>query len=41
VHVMPPPKYLWMHHDAKLSNVELDVLKEWAYAQAKRSSRQN
>jgi hypothetical protein len=36
VHVMPPPKYLWMHHDAKLSNVELDVLKEWAYAQAKR-----
>jgi len=30
VHVMPPPKYLWMHHDAKLSNAELDVLKRWA-----------
>ena len=30
VHVMPPPKYLWMHHDAKLSNAELDLLKGWA-----------
>ena len=29
--VMPPPKYLWIHHDAKLSNAELDVLKEWAH----------
>ena len=31
LNVMPPPKYLWMHHDAKLSNAELDVLKEWAH----------
>jgi hypothetical protein len=30
VHVMPPPKYLWIHHDAKLSDADLDVLKEWA-----------
>jgi len=30
IHVMPPPKYLWMHHEAKLSSVELDVLEEWA-----------
>ena len=30
IHVMPPPKYLWMHHEAKLSNAELDVLEEWA-----------
>jgi len=30
VHVMPPPKYLWMHHDAKLSNADLEVLKGWA-----------
>ena len=30
IHVMPPPRYLWMHHDAKLSNAELDVLKGWA-----------
>jgi len=26
-----PPKYLWMHHDAKLSSAELDALKEWAH----------
>jgi Haem-binding domain len=30
VHVMPPPKYLWMHHNAKLSSAELDVLRGWA-----------
>jgi len=30
IHVMPPPRYLWMHRDAKLSNAELDVLKGWA-----------
>ena len=30
VNVMPPPKYLWMHHDAKLSNADLDVLNAWA-----------
>ena len=41
VQVMPPPKYLWMHHDAKLSNAEVDILKDWAHAQAERSVRQN
>jgi len=30
IHVMPPPRYLWMHRDAKLYNAELDVLKGWA-----------
>jgi hypothetical protein len=30
LHMMPPSKYLWMHHDAKLSNAELDVLDGWA-----------
>jgi cytochrome c len=30
IHVMPPPKYLWIHRDAKLSAGELEVLKEWA-----------
>ncbi|HTM14938.1 MAG TPA: heme-binding domain-containing protein [Bryobacteraceae bacterium] len=30
VEVMPPPGYLWMHRDAKLSTDELNVLKEWA-----------
>ena len=33
--VMPPRKYLWMHHDATLSDAELDVLNEWAHAQGK------
>lgn len=31
VNVMPPPGYLWMHPDVKLSNDELNVLKEWAH----------
>jgi hypothetical protein len=30
LHIMPPAKYLWMHHDAKLSSAELDVLRGWA-----------
>ena len=30
VRLMPPPKYLWMHHDAKLTNAQLDLLKGWA-----------
>jgi hypothetical protein len=33
-HVMPPPKYLWMHHDARLSSADLDVLKDWALRQS-------
>lgn len=28
--VMPPPKYLWMHRDARLSSADLEVLKEWS-----------
>ena len=28
--VMPPPKYLWMHRDARLSSADLETLKEWA-----------
>jgi cytochrome c len=39
-HVMPPPKYLWMHHDAKLSNADLDTLKDWALHQQKSSTLQ-
>lgn len=34
--VMPPRKYVWMHGDAKLSDAELKVLKEWALTEAKR-----
>jgi hypothetical protein len=34
-HLMPPPKYLWLHPDARLSNADLEVLAEWARHQAK------
>lgn len=33
--VMPPPKYLWMHRDARLSSADLEVLKEWARSRPK------
>jgi len=29
-HIMPPPRYAWMHSSARLSDAELDLLKEWA-----------
>jgi Haem-binding domain len=28
--VMPPPKYVWMHGSAKLSDAEIEVLRAWA-----------
>src|SRR5262249_62117807 len=28
--VMPPPRYLWMHRNARLSNTDLELLKAWA-----------
>ena len=34
-HVMPPPKYVWMHSDAKVSDEELTLLKEWALTESK------
>ena len=34
-HIMPPPEYVWMHSDAKLSDAELNVLKEWALTERK------
>ena len=36
--VMPPPKYVWMHGNAKLSDAELKALKDWALAETKASS---
>lgn len=35
--VMPPPRYLWMHRDARLSAADLDTLKEWARSRPKDS----
>ena len=32
-HVMPPAKYVWVHHQARLSAAELDSLKAWALAE--------
>jgi hypothetical protein len=28
--VMPPPRYLWIHRNARLSNTDLELLKAWA-----------
>ena len=36
--LMPPPKYVWMHSQARLSAVELKLLKEWQIAERKPSS---
>jgi hypothetical protein len=36
--IMPPPKYVWMHGNTKLSDGELKVLQEWALAKIKMSS---
>lgn len=29
-HLMPPPKYVWMHRDGRLSSDELELIKAWA-----------
>jgi len=29
-HVMPPPRYLWMHRNARLSDTDVESLKSWA-----------
>jgi hypothetical protein len=31
-HLMPPPKYVWMHRDARLSSDEIELVKAWALA---------
>jgi len=33
--LMPPPKYVWMHSQARLSAAELKLLKEWQIAERK------
>jgi cytochrome c553 len=30
--LMPPPKYVWMHRDARLSSDELELVKAWTLA---------
>jgi hypothetical protein len=31
-HQMPPAKYVWMHHEARLSSDEIQLVKAWAFA---------
>ncbi len=33
--LMPPPKYVWLHGNSKLSDADLEVIREWAFAGAK------
>jgi hypothetical protein len=30
--IMPPPKYVWIHGNSKLSDADLKVLQAWALA---------
>ena len=34
-HHMPPPKYVWMHSDARLSSDEIELVKAWALSKHK------
>jgi hypothetical protein len=31
-HLMPPPKYLWIHREARLSSDEMKSIRAWAFA---------
>jgi len=33
--LMPPPTYVWMHRNAKLSDADLKELEEWAISKTK------
>ena len=35
---MPPPRYLWMHREARLSKEELALVKAWAFTKIIRSN---
>ena len=39
--LMPPPKYVWMHGNAKLSDADLKELERWALAATRASSQRN
>jgi uncharacterized membrane protein len=39
-HVMPPPKYVWLHPEARLSSDELELVKAWALAKDKTAKKQ-
>jgi len=33
--LMPPPKFVWMHSNAKLSDADLKELEEWTIAETR------
>ena len=39
-HIMPPPKYVWMHREARLSSDELELIRAWAFAAQKTVKKQ-
>jgi hypothetical protein len=40
-HVMPPPMYVRMHREARLSSDELELVRTWVLAEQKTAARQN
>jgi hypothetical protein len=39
-HLMPPPKYVWLHPEARLSSDELELVRAWALAENKAAKKQ-
>ena len=39
-HLMPPPNYVWMHREARLSSHELELIRAWALAEQKTAKKQ-
>jgi hypothetical protein len=40
-HLMPPPLYVRMHPETRVSSDELELIKTWVLAERKTASRQN
>jgi hypothetical protein len=39
-HVMPPPKYVWIHGEARLSTDDLELVRAWALTEHKIAKKQ-
>ena len=39
-HLMPPPKYVWLHPEARLSSDELESVRAWVLAENKTAKKQ-
>jgi hypothetical protein len=40
-HIMPPPMYVRMHSEARLSSAELELVRTWALAEQKTATGSN